>query len=159
MEGGVKELSLYRLSRAKEDLDSSKNDLCKGFLQVNITAGIFICSKQSRSNHYMMFRSVHVAERLPHHPVQNFYRTSGSFCHTDAPDHVHTSGVTFITDIMAFHTSCSADLPFMADGTFRLNAMIQIFKRLSTDQTFIVHWFPCLSAGLSIFGSIIFGVG
>ena len=57
MEGGVKELSLYRLSRAKEDLDSSKNDLCKGFLQVNITAGIFICSKQSRSNHYMMFRS------------------------------------------------------------------------------------------------------
>ena len=110
--------------------------LLKGLLKLQVTTGVFIGSKQSRAHHYMVLRTVHMAEWQLHHPAENGHRIGRSLRETQTKDTVHTLGMAVIADIMTRHTTGFAGPLLMADGALHDLILGQIFQRRLTNQTF-----------------------
>ena len=83
------------------------------FPQINSTSRIFICSKQRRSHHDMMLRSMHMAKRCIHHLPDNLDRISGCFVYTQGKNGVQSLRMTIITNIMPVLASGLAQFFFM----------------------------------------------
>lgn len=56
------------------NLASPAYHFAESFRQVNPTSGIMVCSQESGTNHDMMLRTMHVAERHIHHLPNYLYR-------------------------------------------------------------------------------------
>ena len=72
-----------RTTGAPETACSARNalttghHLVQGFWQVYPTPGVLVGREQGRPHHHVVLGTVHVAERLRHHPLDNLNGVSG----------------------------------------------------------------------------------
>ena len=107
--------------------------------QINVTSGIFISRQQSRTDHYMMFRPMHMTEWLLHHPLYNLNRILWNLFQAHPDNDIHSGSMALITYIMPFYASGLTCLLLMAYDTLHYLICLQIFKRRFTYQAFFLH--------------------
>ena len=111
----------------------------QGARQIDVAAGIPVRRQQSRSDHDMMLRAMHMTEGHSHHLFNNRYRVSGGLCQAQSDNAVQSPGMTVITYIVAIHTSRFAVFLFVADGALHRDIRRQIFQGRLADQAFFIH--------------------
>ena len=124
------------------DFPSAAINLQEGMLQIYLFPGISARAQKSGPDHHMVLRSVHMAKRKGHHPLQDFYGIPALTLHTKGKDAVHSSHMTVITDIVPMDTSCLALLCLMTDGAFHRDLIAEIFQSRSADQAAVFHSVP-----------------
>ena len=86
-----------------------------------------------------MLWTVHVAERLLHHPFDNTDRVLGRFGKAESDDGIHSPRVAVVADIMPLDAACLAVLPLVADRALHEFIRFQILQGCFANQTFLRH--------------------
>ena len=114
---------------------SELSSLGKG-VHAEIPTGVFVSCKQCRAYHYMVLRTVHMAEGQVHHPPNNGDRVTGGLTQAKAENAVHALSMTVIAHIVAVDAPGLAAFLFMADGALHHLVLRQVLQGRFTNQAF-----------------------
>ncbi len=123
---------------------ASGHHLVQGFRQVDLAPGVLVGREQGRPHHYMVLGTVHVAEGLRHHLLNDFNGISGRLGEAKPDDGVQSRRVAVVADVVPMDTAGLAAFLLVADGALHEFIVLEILQWSLAYQTFFFHHLDCL---------------